>query len=77
MMKMFEQTVESGLEDSSGEHTEAERNSRDRPADAVGDVICDVTHEMQSFRAQNKDKKSQSCSERYEGAQAVTKSPCQ
>ena len=44
-MKMFEQTVESELEDSSGEYeTAAERNSRDRRADAVRDVICDVTH---------------------------------
>ena len=43
MMKMFEQTVESELEDSSGEYeTAAERNSRDRRADGIRDVICDV-----------------------------------
>ena len=45
MMKMFEQTVESEVEDSSGEYeTASERNSRYRWADAVRDVICDVTH---------------------------------
>ena len=44
MVKMFEQTVESELEDSLGEYeTAAERNSRDRRADVVRDVICDST----------------------------------
>ena len=44
MMKTFEQTVESELEDSLGEYeTAAERNSGDRRADIVRDVICDVT----------------------------------
>ena len=44
IMKMFEQTNESELEDSLGEYeTAAERYSRDRPADAVRDVICDIT----------------------------------
>ena len=44
MMKMLEQTVESELEDSSGEYeTAPERNSRDRRGDAVRDVGCDVT----------------------------------
>ena len=43
MMKMFEQTVVSELEDSLGEHeTAAERNSRDRRANVVRDIICDV-----------------------------------
>ena len=43
MMKMFEQTVESELEDSSGEfETAAERKSRYRRADSIRDVICDV-----------------------------------
>ena len=38
-MKMFEQTVETELEDSSGEYeTAAERKSRDRRADVVRDV---------------------------------------
>ena len=44
MMKMFEQTVESELEDSLAEYeTAAERNSLDRRADVVCDVICDAT----------------------------------
>ena len=44
MMKMFEQTVESEMKDSSGEYeTAAERNIRNRRADAVRDAICDVT----------------------------------
>ena len=44
-MRMFEQTVESELEDSLGEYeTAADRNSRDRRADAVRDVIGDITH---------------------------------
>ena len=45
MVKMFEQTVESELEDSLGEYeTATERNSRERRTDDVRDVICDVTH---------------------------------
>ena len=41
----MEQTVECEMEDSSGEHeTVAERDSRDRRADTVRDVICDITH---------------------------------
>ena len=44
MMKMFEQTIGSELVNSSGEYeTAAVRNSRDRRADVVRDVICDVT----------------------------------
>ena len=44
MMKTFEQTVGSELDDLSGEHkTAAERNGRDRRADTVRDAICDVT----------------------------------
>ena len=43
-MKMFEQTVENKLEDSSGEYeTAAERTSRNRRPDAVRGIICDVT----------------------------------
>ena len=43
-MKIFEQTVESELEDSLGEYEiAAEKNSRDRRADVVCDVICDIT----------------------------------
>ena len=49
MMKMFEETVESELEDSSGEYeTAVERNS-DRRADAVRDGSCDVTHVKWQF----------------------------
>ena len=49
-MKMFEQTVESELEDLSGEYeTTAERTSRDWQTDAVRDVIYDVTHMKWQF----------------------------
>ena len=45
MRKMFEQTVESELEDSLGEYgTAAESNSRDRRSDSVRGVICDATY---------------------------------
>ena len=45
MTKTLEQNVESELEDSSSENeTAAERSSRDRQADAIREVICDVTH---------------------------------
>ena len=74
-MKMFEQTVESELEDSSGEHeTATERYSRARRADVVRwRRSRRHTIEMQIFRAQNGDKKLQSCSERYGEAQALAK----
>ena len=50
MMKMFEQTVKSELDDSSGKYeTATERNNRDRRADAVRDVICDVTRMKWQF----------------------------
>ena len=49
-IKMFEQTVESELEDSSGEYeTAAERNSRDRRAGAVCDVIVTSHHRNVNF----------------------------
>ena len=74
-MKMFEQTVESELEDSSGKYdTAAETNSRNRRADAVCDVICDVTND--NFLGPEWRQKKLSCSERYGGAQIVAKSPC-
>ena len=47
---MFEQNVESELENSSGEYeTATERNSRERRTDDVRDVICDVTHMKWQF----------------------------
>ena len=47
---MFEQIVESELEDSSGVYeTASERNSRDWRADAVRDVICDVSPLKRQF----------------------------
>ena len=50
---MFEQNIESELDDSSGKYkTAAERNSLDRRADAVRDVICDVTYMIDNFQAQ-------------------------
>ena len=50
MVKMFEQNVESELENSSGEYeTATERNSRERRTDDVRDVICDVTHMKWQF----------------------------
>ena len=43
MMKMFEETIESQLEDSSGKYeTAAEMNIRDRRSDSFREVICDV-----------------------------------
>ena len=50
IMKTFEQTVKSELEDSLGEHeTSAERNGRDRWADNVRGIICDVTNTEMLF----------------------------
>ena len=67
-MKMFEQTVESGLEDSSGEYeTAAERNSRDWQDDDVRDIICNATPMKCQFlepQIGDKNNKLHSCSER-------------
>ena len=78
---MFEQTVESELEDSLGEYEiAAEKNSRDRRADVVCDVICDITPMKCQILGPRIEKKLESWSERYGGAQAVakviSKSPC-
>ena len=76
IMKMFEQAVESELGDSSGEYeAAAEGNSCDRGAGAVRDVISDVT--KLEFLGPRTETKTQSCSERFGGAQAVAKSPCE
>ena len=82
-MKIFEQTVESELEDSLGEYEiAAEKNSRDRRADVVCDVICDITPmKCQLLGSRMETKKLESCSQRYGGAQAlakfIAKSPCE
>ena len=76
MVKMFEQTVENEMEGSLGEYeTAAERNSRDRRADADRDVICDVTSLKLRFWGPRMEKKMHSCLELLLGAQAVDTRP--
>ena len=76
----FEQTVESELKDSLGEYeTAVEKNSRDRRADAVRNVICDVTPLKCQFLGLRMETKScnHARSAMEEGAQAVAKSLCE